>query len=477
MTVSAQPHGNPASSLPESVWVYLKQNWPRWLLIGVLFALGVGVAWLFAYSYGLIHAGDTTRLLGMNFLSLEAITITGFFVGLILILVSMPAILVITYQVVKADERRAQVELDLQMCGLDASSAIVAKMNAYRLRNSLVAYFWPTALATLLLVFFWGIVILPTGFLGGMLAFQSGGTFVAGREIIAKFDAAQTLQDILNHSSPVTWAFLGAYFYIVSTLIQRWTQSDLTAGFLWRVNLRLVVALLLGLLLIQAGSLAVLAQDQDVIWLIAFLGGITPDIVIGWLVARVKAVLNVTGEASLGEWAAGTFQSSELQQKIDGLSFWQAERLREEGIESVRNLAVKDIPDLIVRTRFDTARLIDWVDQALLCAETGGLVTIESLRAIGVHAAADLLKIWAGGELGQRQLVTAWLMAVQEQMVHQGESLSAESLALANDPHWHKAAVCLLGNVVTAVQVGANMRYVLTFWRNTNTSGAASVTP
>ena len=180
----------------------------------------------------------------------------------------------------------------------------------------------------------------------------------------------------------------------------------------------------------------------------------------------MKAVFNVAGDPSLAEWAAGVFRPSELQQKIGGLSFWQAERLREEGIDSVRNLAVKEIPDLIVKTRFETARLIDWVDQALLCAETGDLVTIESLRAVGVHSASDLLKIWTSGEPGQRQLVTTWLMAVQERMVHKKETLSAKSLALADDPRWQQAGICLLSNVVAAVQVGANIQYVLTYWNN-----------
>ena len=43
----------------------------------------------------------------------------------------------------------------------------------------------------------------------------------------------------------------------------------------------------------------------------------------------------------------------------------------EEGIESVEDLAMTDITNLLVKIRFDTPHLLYWVDQALLSHQAG----------------------------------------------------------------------------------------------------------
>jgi hypothetical protein len=54
------------------------------------------------------------------------------------------------------------------------------------------------------------------------------------------------------------------------------------------------------------------------------------------------------------------------------MSFCQADRLAQEGIESIDDLAMQDIGSLLARTRFDSPLLLYRVDRALLRGAAGG---------------------------------------------------------------------------------------------------------
>jgi len=121
-------------------------------------------------------------------------------------------------------------------------------------------------------------------------------------------------------------------------------------------------------------------------WLLsaAFTAGLIPDVFLRWVAQQSKRLVGG------GDRTGGPFAPSDLQRKITGMSFWQADRLAEEGIESVQDLAMKDIPDLLIRTRFDPALIFSWVDHALLWNQAG----VQSLsQAVEQKLSKDLLDI------------------------------------------------------------------------------------
>jgi hypothetical protein len=120
-------------------------------------------------------------------------------------------------------------------------------------------------------------------------------------------------------------------------------------------------------------------------WLLAvcFLTGIVPDVALDLIQKGVKAV---TGKI----WFAS--DKDQPMTKIQGLNLWHQTRLAEEGIDNVQNLAESDIYDLIVYTRLGVRRLLDWIDQALLCIHVGD--DFETYQKVGMHTATEFVAVY-----------------------------------------------------------------------------------
>jgi hypothetical protein len=56
---------------------------------------------------------------------------------------------------------------------------------------------------------------------------------------------------------------------------------------------------------------------------------------------------------------------------LDGLTVWHEARLQEEAIETIPNMVMADVVDLMLYTRLPPDRIIDWVDQAILYTHLG----------------------------------------------------------------------------------------------------------
>jgi len=52
--------------------------------------------------------------------------------------------------------------------------------------------------------------------------------------------------------------------------------------------------------------------------------------------------------------------------QLDGLNSWYEDRLADENIDDMQNLATANSVDIILHTRVPVGRLVDWVDQAFL---------------------------------------------------------------------------------------------------------------
>lgn len=79
---------------------------------------------------------------------------------------------------------------------------------------------------------------------------------------------------------------------------------------------------------------------------------------------------------------------------IEGLNEYNEQRLHEEGIDDIPNLAMADIPRLMVSVRIGGIRILDWVDQALLY--TYARQDMDALRALGIRTASALVYAYLG---------------------------------------------------------------------------------
>lgn len=203
----------------------------------------------------------------------------------------------------------------------------------------------------------------------------------------------------------LAFAFLGAYVYFVQMLMRRYFQADLRAGAYVSGYVRVVSALL-----IVTALWAVLphgSTSRSAIVAVAFVVGWFPDV-------GLRALFRFAGRRLRGFVPA--LEPAYPLNRLDGLNVWYEGRLLEEGIEDLENLVSANLVDVLLHTRVPVARLVDWLDQAVLLihlpaepvvVEQAGLThktraghaikeTVnhprQVLRRCGIRSATDLLR-------------------------------------------------------------------------------------
>jgi hypothetical protein len=161
-------------------------------------------------------------------------------------------------------------------------------------------------------------------------------------------DSATTVWDM------VKFGFLGAYVFIAQSLIRRFFQSDLRPSAYASAIQRIVVVLIT---VIAVHQLVKPADRPNVEAVVAFVIGIFP-------VVAFQALYRATATAL--RTALPQLTPSYPLNQLDGLNIWYENRLVEEGIEDMENLATANLVDVILHTRVPVGRLVDWVDQAHL---------------------------------------------------------------------------------------------------------------
>jgi hypothetical protein len=170
------------------------------------------------------------------------------------------------------------------------------------------------------------------------------------------YDAAGSFSAVAD---PTVWtvlsfAFMGAYVYFLQALMRRYFQADLRAGAYVSGYIRIVTALLVTTVL--AGTLFPQLPAEAALS-IAFIVGWFPDVGVRWL-------LRVASRGLRGR--VPSMDPAYPLNRLDGLNVWYEARLLEEGIEDLQNLATAKVVDVLLHTRVPVARLVDWIDQALL---------------------------------------------------------------------------------------------------------------
>ncbi len=184
-----------------------------------------------------------------------------------------------------------------------------------------------------------------------------------------------------------SFAFLGAYFYILQMLVRRYFQNDLKATAYINATMRIVVVVLIVWTVDPLLQDATTQAERNAI---AFVIGVFPTV--GWQLL-VQTLLRVPGLVI--DSLRPTYKLTDL----DGLNVWYESRLLEVGVEDMQNLATTDIVDLMLNTRIPVDRLVDWIDQAFLYLRVTDKDERATLRGYGIRSATDLLDVFANDGL------------------------------------------------------------------------------
>jgi hypothetical protein len=189
-------------------------------------------------------------------------------------------------------------------------------------------------------------------------------------------------------AEPLRAGFLGAYVFVLQSLVRRYYQQDLKSRAYVGAVLRIVVV---AALVVALHPLWQQLPNQELVTGIelafAFLLGFFPELGVRLLVQRVGTALRRSIE---------TGESQYPLRELDGCNLYAQARLLEEGVEDMENLTSANIVDLLLDTRTPVGRLVDWMDQAFLYLRVTGGTGEDGrddralLRQYGVRTATDL---------------------------------------------------------------------------------------
>ncbi len=399
-----------------------------------------------SYAVELVHGQGPTHL---NPAGSDADIYIFIFILVVafLLFTTLPLMMVIAYRGLAGNLLSGKVRASLSLCNLD-DEQLQQRIEDFERRNRPAAFILPSLVTLLLLYIVWNIALLPMGTTGVFSMMLT----------IPDFNLSQLFARSAAALTPLTWALLGAYFYGLTLMVQRWMLTDLTINVLWRITVRLVVTFILGMLLMSlaSGPAGLSLEFGNYLSALAFMVGIVPDIFLRWVSQQVKRLggVDAAGQGRL-------FGPSQLQGKVDGMSYWQVDRLAEEGIDSVQDLAMKEIPTLLIKTRFDPPLLLQWVDRALLCAQVGS--DLDLFKRAHCYTATDFASL-VGAPGGAERLLRSL-----------SDAAAATPAVAVGPPAANPITAPIMANIMSGLNNGPNLRY-LTAYRN-NVNGVPDASP
>jgi hypothetical protein len=228
--------------------------------------------------------------------------------------------------------------------------------------------------------------------------------------------------------TPVSFAFLGAYFFGIQMLFRRFVRRDLGPNAYLAFSSRIIVAVIGTWVAIAAYAfiadlpekttdpqllsvmLAPIVRPEDwplEVLVIAFVIGVFPRTLwqfIGAAFSKLKPIKAVIP----------TIEAKQPLSELDGLTVWHESRLEEEDVENVPNMATVDVVDIMLHTQIPAERLISWIDQAILYsvlgpkgAENTDHSSRNKLRALGLRSASQVVAAYGEGTHAKNALESA----------------------------------------------------------------------
>jgi hypothetical protein len=231
-----------------------------------------------------------------------------------------------------------------------------------------------------------------------LVTFLAGWTFIFFHdgplidEMVVPGVGLRSLADQIATGPPLSYGFLGAYFFAVWLLFKRYMSGDLGPGAFLHVAIRTWLVAILTIVLAELlGQSAVRVTGSDMteaaIAAAAFTGAFVPSAVLRRIQDLAKGVLSSDGE------------SKEIALTVlGGMNPWKAARLAEEGIDNVQNLAMDQPSRLFVVTREGGFRILDWIDQAILYNAASETLRCKLLN-LEIRTAFDLYLVLESREM------------------------------------------------------------------------------
>ncbi len=232
---------------------------------------------------------------------------------------------------------------------------------------------WPILLCTLVLAAGWIMTLQPVG---------TGINIQTPGEILAFFSPRPT---------PLTFGFLGTYYFALNMILRRYTRGDLQPKAYSHVAARIFIVA------ISAWVVEMLFGANAYSNTLVFIIGIVPD-------TFITAIQEFFRNSRIVARVVPQLQEKHPLTGLEGIDLYDRSRLAEEGVTNVESLAHHDLIDLILSTRIPVPRLVDWVDQAILYlhlsedseekSKTSQFPKmLHQLRMYGIRNASELEKI------------------------------------------------------------------------------------
>jgi hypothetical protein len=212
-------------------------------------------------------------------------------------------------------------------------------------------------------------------------------------------------------SSVVVFAFLGAYFFTIQAVLRGYVRRDLRPKTYSSISVRFVIVMILAwVVTVTEGGVAPAQPGQhQALWVLAFFTGVFPDTAIRYLREFLMS------RNSVRQVLPSLYERAPLTD-LEGIDVYDRSRLEDEGVTNIEALAHSDLVELMLQTRIPAARLVDWVDQAILYLHLGLYDEVDPegpahelrtrLRQHGIRTATGLLQAYrtAGERAGNGPL-------------------------------------------------------------------------
>jgi hypothetical protein len=193
---------------------------------------------------------------------------------------------------------------------------------------------------------------------------------------------------LIPTKSAMAFGFLGAYFFSIQAVLRGYLRRDLRPRTYSSISVRFLIVTIL------AWVLEASAPHNEFLWVLAFFTGVFPDTGVRYLREFLMS------RDSVRQFVPSLYERAPLTD-LEGIDVYDRSRLEDEGVTNVEALAHSDLVDLVLHTRIPAARLVDWVDQAILYLHLGLYDEVEPegpahqlrdrLRRHGIRTATDLL--------------------------------------------------------------------------------------
>jgi hypothetical protein len=187
------------------------------------------------------------------------------------------------------------------------------------------------------------------------------------------------------------YAVLGAYVFHTGVAVRRSFMGDVTKNVYWSSVNRLIFSVGFSLALYMAMGSSSAARITS--FAVAFF----PGLAVTWL---RKAARKAFGSDDSPTRVADNVQELEIQ-LIQGIDIWKEDRLVEEGIESVQNLATANVFTLAASMHYPMRTIVDWMNQAILIQRFP--YQLKSFQDAGIPVSA-IQFAWMGAQTNRDEI-------------------------------------------------------------------------